>query len=172
MKLGIRCLQLSPLSLLVLAHVDLDYQVCNKNISTLCLMFKVNSVPRITRPLDVILFHISTASIELHPRFGSMLGGTPVLFDPGVPFAGNEEIDCDFDGIKTSGVHINSNLALCVSPTLPDFSSIPFELTITGRAPQQTEFLSGTLCGIDFTVLTCRSVHTHAPYTHRYPPTH
>ena len=126
-------------------------------------MFKVNSVPRITSHLDdAILFHISTASIELHPRFGNMLGGTPILIDPGVPFAGNEEIGCDFDGIKTDGVHINnSNLALCVSPTLPDFSSIPFELTITGRTPQQTEFLSGTLCGIDFTVLTCCSVHTH-----------
>ena len=104
-----------------------------------------DSVPRITRPLDDAIFHISTGSIELHPRFGNMLGGTPVLIDPGVPFAGNEEIDCDFDGIKTTGVHINSNLALCVSPTLPDFSSIPFELTISGRAPQQTEFLSGTL---------------------------
>lgn len=86
---------------------------------------------------------VSIASIELRPRFGNMLGGTPVLINPGVPLAGGEEIGCNFNGIETAGVHINSNLALCVSPTLPDFGSIPFELRIAGRSPQETDFLSG-----------------------------
>lgn len=72
-----------------------------------------------------------------------MLGGTPILIDPGVPFEGDEEIGCIFGEIKTDGVHISSNLALCVSPTLQNVGFIPFALSIAGRPSQETEFLSG-----------------------------
>lgn len=72
-----------------------------------------------------------------------MLGGTPVLIDPGVPLVGSEVIGCSFGGIETDGVHISSNLALCVSPTLQNVGFLPFELSITDRPSQETEFLSG-----------------------------
>jgi hypothetical protein len=72
-----------------------------------------------------------------------MLGGTPVLIDPGVPLKSGEKIGCDFGGIEVTGVQLNASVALCVSPTLQTIGHIPFVLSITGRSMQETDFLSG-----------------------------
>ena len=73
-----------------------------------------------------------------------MLGGTPVLIDPGVALMGSEKIGCNFGGIEVTG-EMRGSMALCVSPTLQNVGHTPFRFSISGRDTQETDFLSGML---------------------------
>lgn len=70
-----------------------------------------------------------------------MLGGTPILIEPGVTLAARDTVTCTFGGIEKNGIQLNSTLALCVSPTLQQVGFIPFSFKIA-KSSQESQFLS------------------------------
>ena len=92
-----------------------------------------------------------------------MLGGTPILIDPGVPLQSTDKVTCKFGGNEEEGIRINDTLALCVSPSLQHSGFVPFTLEIADRPPQESQFLSGKH--------TCISTHIHTR-THAHTRTH
>ena len=71
--------------------------------------------------------------ITLTPRYGSELGGTPVIVT-GDTLTTNEEdsVICVFDGRETDGFVTKDGQVLCVSPEMSRTGRVPFRLRING----------------------------------------
>ncbi|XP_065911625.1 protein mesh-like isoform X3 [Dysidea avara] len=74
-----------------------------------------------------------TVPISLYPRYGSVLGGTPVqVFGPCFDGYADAPITCYFDNIEVEGIFVNENYILCISPPLQDLGSVAFTIRLNG----------------------------------------
>ena len=87
--------------------------------------------------------------ITLTPRYGSEIGGTPIIVTADKLEAFEEDnVTCVFDGIKTDGFVTKDGLVFCVSPELRRTGRVPFELHIEGDKNSFTgfaKFISGSV---------------------------
>ena len=61
------------------------------------------------------------------PRFGSQLGGTPVIvFGP--CFEQSDSVECSFGGISTPGIFVSRERFMCISPAMDTLGRV--EVTI------------------------------------------
>ena len=67
--------------------------------------------------------------ITLVPNAGHYLGGTAVRV-AGACLDQRDSITCIFADTEVEGIFINERLALCVSPQIPLFGRVPFELIV------------------------------------------
>ena len=93
-------------------------------------MYKENPVD-ICKQL-IMIFFISE-KIYLEPRYGSELGGTPIIVSgTNLTVSEEDDITCVFDGRETEGHAINDEEVFCVSPELTRTGRVPFKLRIQG----------------------------------------
>ena len=100
--------------------------------------------------------YIIVATLNLVPRLGNMLGGTPVLIS-GLcqdPAPGEEVLSrkCVIDGSETPALYVSSTTMLCVTPIMTNPGVVSFEVImsikqtssgeLTGRQ-SNTNFLAG-----------------------------
>ena len=75
-----------------------------------------------------------SGQIFLKPRYGSELGGTPVVVSgTNLTVAEEDSVTCVFGVEETEGFVINEREVLCVSPEMPRTGRLPFELRIDGQ---------------------------------------
>ena len=72
--------------------------------------------------------------LTLKPRYGSEIGGTPIIVT-GDKLIANEEdnVTCSFDGVETDGFVTKDGQVLCVSPEMGKTGRLPFKLHIQGE---------------------------------------
>lgn len=76
-----------------------------------------------------------TGTITLNPSFGSVLGGTAVLVSGSqLTFNKNRRISCVFDDVEVTGVYVNEQQALCVSPNLTETGRVLFQISYQNSA--------------------------------------
>ena len=72
--------------------------------------------------------------IFLKPRYGSELGGTPVVVSgTNLTVAEEDSVTCIFGVEETEGFVISEKEMLCISPEMPRTGRLPFELHIDGQ---------------------------------------
>ena len=72
--------------------------------------------------------------IFLKPRYGSELGGTPVVVTgTNLIVADKDSVTCVFSHTETEGFVINEREVLCISPEMTKTGRMPFELRIDGE---------------------------------------
>ena len=91
--------------------------------------------------------YISIGKLVLTPRYGSELGGTPIIVTGDKLTAYEEDnVTCVFDRIRTDGFVTKDGRVFCVSPELKRTGRVPFELYIEGERNSFTgmaKFISG-----------------------------
>ena len=89
--------------------------------------------------------------ITLTPRYGSELGGTPVIVT-GEKLIANEEdsVICVFDGRETDGFVTKDGQVLCVSPEMSRTGRVPFRLHISGDGTFFTAVATFRSCKLQF----------------------
>ena len=76
--------------------------------------------------------------IFLKPRYGSELGGTPVIVTgTNLTVAEEDSVTCLFGDKQTEGFVVNEREVLCISPEMSRTGRLPFELRI---GEQQSSF--------------------------------
>ena len=91
---------------------------------------------------------MNTVPITLTPRYGHMLGGTAVVVT-GPCFSPTDEVICQYsDAEGVTGMYINEEQFMCVSPSLNKIGEVPFRLNILSLVNQritffETSFLTG-----------------------------
>ena len=69
--------------------------------------------------------------IVLRPRYGSELGGTPIIVTGDKLSTGEDDnVTCVFDGVESDGFVTKDGQVLCVSPELSRTGRVPFRLQI------------------------------------------
>ena len=72
--------------------------------------------------------------IFLKPRYGSELGGTPIVVSgTNLTVAEDDNVTCIFNGKELEGFVINEKEVLCISPEMTVTGRVPFELHIAGE---------------------------------------
>ena len=86
------------------------------------------------RPSTNSMFLFSSGAINLEPSYGSMLGGAGVVISGDLAYLSEEdELTCIFDGIRVTGVCIDSFKVLCISPMLERTGKVDFQLNVIGH---------------------------------------
>ena len=86
-------------------------------------------------------FRLNAGKIFLKPRYGSELGGTPIIVSgTNLTVAEEDNITCIFDDKETEGFVINEDEVLCISPEMKITGRIPFELHITRHNSDASAF--------------------------------
>lgn len=80
------------------------------------------------------------AAINPIPRFGNMLGGTPVYMKTLVPTRTNEVISCMFDNTEGVVHRVNEDLVVCVSPPADREKEVSLRLQIGQRGSLDSQF--------------------------------
>ena len=69
--------------------------------------------------------------IVLRPRYGSELGGIPIIVTGDKLSTGEDDnVTCVFDGVESDGFVTKDGQVLCVSPELSRTGRVPFRLQI------------------------------------------
>ncbi|CAI8023305.1 Sushi domain-containing protein 2, partial [Geodia barretti] len=72
--------------------------------------------------------------ITLTPRYGSEIGGTPIIVTGDkITASAEDNVTCVFDGIETDGFVTKDGQVLCVSPEMRRTGRVPFKLHIEGE---------------------------------------
>ena len=101
--------------------------------------------------------------ISLYPRYGSVLGGTPVqVFGPCFDGYADAPITCYFDNIEVEGIFVNENYILCISPPLQDLGSVAFTIRLNGVS---VEFKEVVFYSCTYMYISCFIVSMHWHYT-------
>ena len=105
----------------------------------------------------------SIGKLVLTPRYGSELGGTPIIVTGDKLTAYEEDnVTCVFDGIETDGFVTKDGQVFCVSPEMSRTGRLPFRLHIEGDKTSFTGvtiFISGgLLSNWSFYLLTMKCV--------------
>ncbi len=69
-------------------------------------------------------------NINIAPRAVQHQGGAAVLVS-GPCFQEDDQISCVFDGVAVEGIYVTEDTSLCISPPLPSFGRLPFQLNVT-----------------------------------------
>lgn len=81
--------------------------------------------------------------ITLSPSYGSMLGGTGVVVSgDDLIVSQGAAILCVFDGIEVTGVLMDTQQVLCISPILERTGKLEFMLKISGSNSGESIFTS------------------------------
>ena len=76
-------------------------------------------------------FNTNIGRIALRPRYGSELGGTPIIATGDKLSAGEDDnVTCVFDGVESDGFVTKDGQVLCVSPEMSRTGRVPFRLQI------------------------------------------
>ena len=92
-----------------------------------------------------------TAQLNLFPRLGSQLGGTPVLINGLCLEQGSNQslsiIECTFDGQSVIGSYVDEATALCITPPMStQGSNVEVQITTlrsSGPVTASTTFTTG-----------------------------
>ena len=70
--------------------------------------------------------------MEVAPRFGNVLGGTPIVVTVEEDCLQEDyEIMCSFAGKSTEGVYVDSRRAVCPSPPMRRTGYVPFDFSVS-----------------------------------------
>ena len=109
--------------------------------------------------------HSVTGELTLSPRYGSELGGTPIIVS-GLKLTVDEgdNVTCIFDSIETQGLATKTGQVLCVSPELTRTGRLTFELRVKGEQSSFTgfaKFRSGESQQLECYALTLSAVYNY-----------
>ena len=106
-----------------------------------------------------------TGELTLSPRYGSELGGTPVVVSGvKITVGENDNVTCIFDSIETQGLATKTGQVLCVSPELTRTGRLTFELRVKGEQSSFTgfaKFRSGESQQLECYALTLSAVYNY-----------
>ncbi len=88
------------------------------------------------------IYQFANVAVTINPipRFGNMLGGTPVYVKTLVPTRNEEDIHCLFDNNEVVMRRVNEGLVVCVSPPSDREKEVSLRLTVGQRQPLKSQF--------------------------------
>ena len=100
--------------------------------------------------IAIYTLHI-LGQIRLKPRYGSELGGTPVVVSgTNLTVAEDDNVTCIFNDKETEGFVINEEEVLCISPEMTITGRVPFEVHIAGQNLSFTGISIYISCELNF----------------------
>lgn len=101
---------------------------------------------------------IILGQIFLKPRYGSELGGTPIVVSgTNLTVAEDDNVTCIFNDKETEGFVINEEEVLCISPEMTITGRVPFEVHIAGKNSLFTGISIFISCELNFYRYICSS---------------